>query len=274
MATPITWTFASVLIVSALSLIGALALTSRTLNRHGVLMALVALAAGTLLGDTFFHILPEAAAEHGFTAKAAAILLAGFVAMFLFEVALRRQHAHVEHADIGHAEQHGHADLESVQPFGWLNLVGDAVHNLLDGVIIAAAYLVDIPLGIATTVAVIAHEIPQELGDFAVLLRAGMAPARALALNLGSALIAVVGATLVLVLPIPVESLEAVALPLIAGAFLYIAAADLVPELHHHSRGKDAFIILTALLAGIIVMAALLGLEGALFPAEAGHDHP
>lgn len=264
MASAVAWTLGSVLIVSLVSLVGVLTLMTRSLLRHRVVMFLVALAAGTLIGDAFLHLLPEAAHD-GFTSRLGWYVLFGFLAMFLLEGGLRLQHGHVEAVEAEHHPHHEH-----LAPFGVLNLVGDAVHNLLDGVVVAAAYLISIPVGVATTVAVAAHEVPQELGDFAVLVRAGMHPAKALLFNLGSALFAFVGAGAVLVAGLSAEVVQGVAVPLVAGAFLYIAAADLVPELHHHARGRDAFLILAGLLAGLLLMGALLDLEGLL---PGGHVH-
>ncbi len=264
MATPLAWTLGSVVLVSALSLVGILTLTFQSLRRHSVMLVLVALAAGALIGDAFLHLLPEATAERGgFSTNLAGTVIVGFLIMFGLEVILRLRHAHGEAIDESH-DPHGHG-TPAVEPFGWLNLASDAVHNLLDGIIIAAAYLVDTGLGIATTIAVAAHEIPQELGDFAVLVRAGMKPRRAILFNLATALTALLGAILVFVLPINTATLEHYALPLIAGAFLYIGAADLIPELHHHSEGREAWLILLGLLLGLGAMWALLGLEGSSF---------
>ncbi len=264
----VIWALASVGIVSLLSLAGAFGLSFGILQRHRVMMGLIALAAGTLLGDAFLHLLPEASHD-GFGPTLGFWILAGFLIMFGIEVVLRRGHSHAE--DLGQEHAHGHGE---VQPFGWLNLVGDGLHNLLDGVIIAAAYLIDIHAGIATTIAVALHEIPQELGDFAVLVRSGMPTSKALLLNFGSAMVAFVGAAAVLLAGIDPDQLAVIALPLISGAFVYIAAADLIPELHHHSKGKDIVVIVLSLLVGLLLMAALLGLESAL-PGleEAGHDH-
>ncbi len=268
MAEALLLTMIAVIGVSLLSLIGALSLAVSVLNRHGVMLALVALAAGTLMGDALLHLLPEAVEIRGaFDAPLAGLILAGFVILFVLEVVLRWGHSHAEHMDDGH-HSHGH-----VEPFGWLNLVGDLVHNLLDGVIIATSFLVSPALGIATTIAVAIHEIPQELGDFAVLVRSGMTAKRALAWNLASALTAIIGALFVFVAPWSSHTIESFGLPLIAGAFLYIAAADLIPELHHHSRGREALLIMFAFLVGVAVMFGLLGLEGALPGGEAGHDH-
>lgn len=271
-AEPVVWALGSVAVVSLLSLVGAFSLTFGALRRHGVMMFLVALAAGTLIGDAFLHLLPEASHIHGgFGTDIALTVIGGFLLMFVLEVVLRWKHAHGEHAhdEPVHGPHHGHED--TVQPFGWLNLTGDAVHNFVDGIVIATAYLIDIRVGLATTIAVALHEIPQELGDFAVLVRAGLSHGKALLLNLASALVAVVGAALVFVMPIPAETLEGIALPAIAGAFLYIAAADLIPELHHHTRRKEVGLILLAFLVGILLMYGLLGFES--LGSDAGHAH-
>jgi zinc and cadmium transporter len=277
------WVYAlgAVAVVSIVSLVGALALSLPGLRSHRFLLFLVAMAAGTLVGDSFFHLIPEAShswEENGLAAMGVWVV-AGFLAFFTLEVILRSRHAHVEMVDeaerMHHADGHGgHHHHAVVQPYAWANLVGDGVHNFLDGAIIAAAFLVDVPLGIATTIAVIIHEVPQELGDFAVLLRAGMSTKKALLFNFGSALLAVVGAVLVLTLPFDTEAMTAYALPFIAGAFLYIAAADLIPELHHHSRGREATALLVAFIVGIAIMYGMLQVEGlGLLGGEAGDGH-
>lgn len=255
MAPPVLPVLASVLAVSALSLIGALTLALGFLRRHGVLLFMVAFAAGTLLGDSFLHLLPEAVESRGgFPPELAYLVLGGFLAFFLLETGLRWGHAHGEAA-------HLHGNEATVAPFAWTNLVGDGIHNFVDGVIIGAAWLVNPASGIATTIAVAAHEIPQELGDFAVLLRAGIKPVKALLYNMFSALLALAGAALVLSIPNAGEHLELYAAPLIAGGFLYIAAADLVPELHHHSERRFTPIILAGVVLGLTVMWLLLKLE-------------
>lgn len=270
-------TLAAVAVVSLVSLVGALALTLPGLRSHRFLLALVAMAAGTLVGNAFFFLIPEASGswqEPGLAAMGLYVVL-GFVAFFLLEVVVRSRHSHLEratpeahahdHPDHAHGHEHDHRLVEglAVAPYAWTNLVGDGIHNLLDGAVIATAFLVDVPLGIATTIAVVIHEVPQELGDFAVLLRSGMRPAVALLLNLASALMAAVGAILVLALDISAERLGAYGLPFIAGAFLYIAGADLIPELHHHSRGREAGLIFACFVLGIALMYGLLQAEEA-----------
>ena len=246
---------ASVVIVSLISLVGAAALVLGFMRKHVVMLLFVSFAAGTLLGDAFFHLLPEAVTFWGgFSPDLAAIVVLGFLMFFVLEAGLRWGHAHGE-------EAHAHEAPDAIAPFAWTNLVGDAAHNFIDGILVGAAYLVDFQLGLATTIAVAAHEIPQELGDFAILIRAGMRPRKALLYNLASALLAVLGALAVLYLPIGEESLEQFALPLIAGGFLYVAAADLVPELHHHTHSRYMPLILVGLVAGLAAMWGLLGLE-------------
>lgn len=288
-------TILGVLIVSAISLVGVLAFLMPALRRHGVLLVLVAFAAGTLLGDSFFHLLPHAVEhEAGFPLEMSFLVLGGFLGFFLLEGVLRWGHAHGEEAHPHLPHEHSRSPsgtspvtgLEKpaavvrratpssadappaapsaptgVQPFAWTNLVGDGLHNFVDGALIATSFYVSPSVGIATTVAVAAHEIPQELGDFAVLLRAGLKPTRALLYNLGSAALAFLGGILVIALSLNAETLEGFAIPLIAGGFLYIAAADLVPELHHHTEGKLVPIVLTALAAGMALMWGLTFLE-------------
>jgi zinc and cadmium transporter len=247
----------SVLIVSAISLVGALTLTLSFLRKHMVLLLLVSFAVGTLLGDAFIHVLPHAVEEAGgFTHEIAALVLGGFIAFFVLETGLRWGHGHGE-------REHPHAMDEemAVAPYAWTNLVGDGMHNFVDGALIAASYLVSFPVGVATTVAVVAHEIPQELGDFAVLLKAGLKLRTALFYNLMSAVVALVGALVVLLAGLESETVADIALPITAGGFIYIAAADLIPELHHHSKPKYVPIILAGLVLGLGTMWALLALE-------------
>ncbi|HLE47241.1 MAG TPA: ZIP family metal transporter, partial [Candidatus Thermoplasmatota archaeon] len=135
------------------------------------------------------------------------------------------------------------------------------LHNFLDGIVVAAGFLVDVPTGIATTIAVAMHEIPQEFGDFGVLLRAGFRPLQAAAFNLGSALFAMGGAVLLLALPFEAQTIQKLALPVVAGGFLYIAAADLIPELHHHTRARYVPGVVGLLVVGLALMASLTLLE-------------
>jgi zinc and cadmium transporter len=235
--------------VSALSLVGGLTLVLRPRTLDRALLGLIAFAAGALLGDAFLHLLPEIAeSETGFDLTASLSLLGGVIAFFVLEKVLHWHHAHFPR------EEHVH-------PVAVTNLVGDGLHNFIDGSIVAGSFLVSTKLGIATTVAVVLHEIPQELGDFAILVRAGLKPRRALMLNLLTALAAIAGAVVTLVLASTGEGIERVLVPLTGGAFVYIASTDLLPELHKEPQMGRSFVQLAGVLAGVGVMASLLLFE-------------
>ncbi|MCR4368625.1 MAG: ZIP family metal transporter, partial [archaeon] len=146
-------------------------------------------------------------------------------------------------------------------PLATMNLLGDAVHNFLDGLIIGASYLISIPVGIATTLAVAFHEIPQEIGDFGVLLHAGFSRGRALLYNFGSALTSVLGVLTALFLGSYTGAIETFAAPFAAGLFIYIAGSDLIPELHKQDDSLKSIIDLVAFIAGVIVIGALVLFE-------------
>ncbi len=182
------------------------------------LMALVGFSAGGLLGGAFLHLIPESFAEFP-PDRVSLFIVAGVFASYLLEMVIGWRHCHIPTSD-----DHPHT-------FAYVNLVGDAVHNFIDGLIIGGAYLSSVSLGLSTTVAVILHEIPQEIGDFGVLVYAGIKPRRALLFNLACALTAVLGALTALYLSGYVEGLTGFLLPFAAGNFVYIAGSDLVPEL-------------------------------------------
>ena len=242
-------TYLSVGAISALSLVGgvALAISPRTLQKG--LLVMISFAAGALLGDVFLHLIPQIAeSETGFDLTASFSMLGGVLAFFLLEKVLHWHHSHLPSEEVLH-------------PVAVTNLIGDALHNFVDGALIAGSFLVSTNIGIATTVAVALHEIPQELGDFGIFVHAGLHPRRALALNLVTALTAVVGATLVLLLSGSVAGIERVLVPLTAGGFVYIASTDLIPELHKEPEAGKSAAQLAGLLAGVGVMALLLTLE-------------
>ncbi|HNX11074.1 MAG TPA: ZIP family metal transporter [bacterium] len=206
------------IITSLISLLGILVLTVSKNNLNRLIMFLVSFSAGTLIGDTFFHLLPEAVAKNN-GLELWITLVAGVLLFFVLEKIVHWRHCH-----LSPNENHPH-------PVGMMNLVGDGLHNLIDGFIIAGSFLVDFRLGIVTTIAVIAHEIPQELGDFGTLLHAGYKPKRALALNLLSASFSVIGAVLAWFFGTNSQGFIDLIIPLTAGSFIYIATADLIPEL-------------------------------------------
>ena len=150
---------------------------------------------------------------------------------------------------------------EHVHPFAYMNLLGDALHNFIDGLIIAASYIVSIPVGIATTMAVIFHEIPQEIGEFGLLLYGGFSKAKALLVNFLSALTAILGAIAGLLLAGAFSNIQEILVPIAAGGFIYIAGSDLIPEMHKETKLAKSLIQILVFLLGIVVMIALLALE-------------
>lgn len=244
----ISFVFVSVLAVSLVSLTGVFLLSLHPSFLRKALLTLVSFAVGALFANVFLHILPETVEVAGNLHTAFGLVLFGIVLSFAVEKFIHWHHCHT--LDCAHAH-----------PRGIMMLVGDGVHNFMDGMLIATTYLVDIQLGIATTIAVILHEIPQEIGDFAVLLHSGFRRSRALFWNFASALTAFVGAALVLVLHGSMQGIEEVLLPIVAGNFLYIAGSDLIPELHKESRSTNSLVQLVAMIAGIGLMYSLILVE-------------
>jgi zinc and cadmium transporter len=234
--------------ISAVSLVGALGMLLRRDLLARALFVVVAFAAGALLGDAFFHLVPEIAESRtGFDTLASGALLAGVLVLFSLEKVLHWHHSHFPRPEVLH-------------PVAVTNLVGDGLHNFVDGAIVAGSFAVSTELGVATAVAVALHEIPQEVGDFGILLHAGLTPRRALALNFSSAVMAFLGALTVLLL-VPVDAVARVLVPFSAGAFVYIASTDLLPDMHKEPEAGRSVVQLIGLVAGMGTMAALLVLE-------------
>jgi zinc and cadmium transporter len=231
-------------------------------RRRTVLSVLLAFAAGTLLGAALLGLLPEAAAYLPLESVTGLVLLA-IVAFLLLEkwVLWRHTHENVIHLPAQgrrgpRAESTAAAAVDAslcAGPAGSLILIGDSIHNLVDGVLLGATFVADTRLGLVVAVAVLAHEVPQEVGDFVILLESGVAAGRALAYNLASALCVFPGVALGYVLGEQIASVVGVALALSAGGFLYVALADLVPDLHHHVQGPWTTVRqqLVPLLAGV-----------------------
>lgn len=241
------YTLLSVLLVSLISLIGVFALALNKERLKKWLLSLISFSAGALLGDVFIHILPEIA-EKGWEQTTSLYLLAGIIIFFILERSILWHHSHSEHE-------------ESIHAYTYLSLISDGLHNLIDGMIIAAAFLASTKLGLATTLAVIFHEIPEELGHFAVLIHGGFSKGRALFYNFISALTAFLGAAGVLVIFNNLETAPTPLLAISAASFIYIAMSDLVPELHKEPNKKTAAWHLLWFILGITVMWALIWLE-------------
>ena len=243
------YTIGSVAAVSLISLLGVIFLASREDILRKYMYVFISLAVGALLGDSFIHLIPEAL-EESLGVTTSILIIVGILFFFVLEKFLHWHH-HGEDTD---EELHIH-------PVGKLILFSDGVHNFLDGIIIAASFTVSVPVGIATTLAVILHEIPQEIGDFAVLIHSGYTKTKALWLNFFSALTAVLGAGVFFVLGEFAESLSLYFVPIAAGGFIYIAVADLIPELHKTKAVKHSVYQITAVILGVVVMWMLTFLE-------------
>lgn len=240
------WTLASVFAISLLSFSGVL--LSLAFNRQRVqplVFVLVGLAVGAMFGNTFIHLLPESFERSASPLATSLYCLAGIGVFFILEKFLLWRH--------DHADEHTHP----IHPVGYLNLIADGVHNFMDGILIGASYLVSIPIGIGTTIAVCFHEIPQEIGEFGVLLHAGFTRARALWLNVLTASLAIAGAVTSLLIGSRLAPFSDAILPLTAGGFIYIAGSDLVPELHKERQPGQAAIQLLAIGSGIGLMLML-----------------
>ncbi len=236
----------------------AAALLSITLLSR-VVHRLVSLSAGLLLGTAVLHVLPEAVESGADLHALSWALLAGLIGFFLLEKLSVLRHSHHYEGD-GHSHEHGH-DRHEAGPQGMLILVGDGIHNFADGVMIAAAFIADVRLGWLTTAAIAAHEIPQEIGDFIVLLNAGYSRARALLYNALSGLAAVVGGLAGYFLLAQAEFAIPFVLMLAAASFIYVALADLVPDMHRQTRRKrgESVAQLLLLVAGVATIALLTG---------------
>jgi zinc and cadmium transporter len=225
------------LVGGVVSVLIAAALTAHVLGR--VVKSLVSLSAGLLLGTALLLVLPEAFESSAGPQALFVTLLLGLLFFFLLEkTELYRHDHHHEGDDPHHHHQHGF-DAEQAGRGGWSVLVGDSIHNFCDGVIIAAAFLADTRLGVVTALAVIAHEIPQEVGDYVVLLNAGFSRRKALAFNALSGLAAVLGGVLGYFIVGPWEDLFPYLLVVAASSFIYVAVADLLPQLQRRLPVRD-----------------------------------
>ena len=233
------WIIGATIVVSLIAFVGALGLAVKTKLLNKILLILVGFSAGALMGGAFIHLIPEVI-EGSSLSRVFLFVLFGFSLFFLIERALKWHHCHKGHCD--------------VHTLGHMNLIGDAVHNFIDGLIIAAAFIVNIPFGVITTTAIISHEVPQEIGDFGVLVYGGFSKIKALILNFLSALVAVVGAVAGYFLSAMIENFTSFLIPFAAGGFIYIAGADLIPELHKEPDFKKSIWSYGFFVIGIIFM--------------------
>jgi zinc and cadmium transporter len=212
-----------------------------------ITLFLVSLSAGALIGGAFLHLLPEAS-ENMDADRLFFMVLAAFVVFFLVEKVFHWRHCHKESCEI--------------HSFGYMNLVGDSLHNLIDGLVIASVFLVDFRLGVVTTVAIALHEIPQEIGDFGVLLHAGFNKIKALLLNYVIASVVILGGIIGYFASLHISSIMPYLLPVAAGGFIYIAASDLMPEIRKEGDLKRSIKSFVVFLLGIILMIIASFIEG------------
>ncbi len=238
------------------SLVGGFVLIAKENIARGIFIHLISFAAGALLGTAFLDLLPESV-ESGIEAERVFLwALMGFVVLFLVEGVLLRFHRHDEH----HFEGPPENEKPKAHPHStpWMLVIGDSMHNLLDGIAITAAFLVDVPLGIVTSFAVAAHEIPQEIGDFSVMLHSGWKRRKVLYLNICAALMTTVGAVLAFAFRGAIEPMVGYLLALTSGFFIYIAASDLIPDLYRTSRKDKLAHVMSLFIVGIIVVMTIV----------------
>jgi zinc and cadmium transporter len=245
----LAWIVAAGLAMSALALVGTITVLMPAPMLARALLPMVGLAAGSLLGGAFFHMLPESVDTIGNVLGVYLALVAGFLVFFVLEQFLHWHHCHrVEHVE-----------CVERRPLGYLILAADGLHNLIGGLAVGGAFMVDIRVGIVTWLVAAAHEIPQELGDFGVLVHSGWQRRSALAWNFASALTFLVGALIAYAIADHVE--VAYLLPFAAGNFVYIAAADLLPEITSEEHTRDKLETSAAFVVGLAILLAVTRLR-------------
>ncbi|MCU0354428.1 MAG: ZIP family metal transporter [Cytophagales bacterium] len=246
------YSLSSSLLVSIVALVGGFALFIKTTTLQRLVPLLVSLSVGVLLGDAFLHLLPDAIQRTQNLLAVMLSVLGGIFLFFLLEKVIRWRHQH---------EIYPSQETREIRPLARMNLIGDAMHNFIDGTLIAGSFMVSPAAGVATTIAVIVHEIPQEIGDVGTLIYSGMSVKKAIWYNFLCALSCVAGAVAMLLLGTWLDGGVVYLLPVAAGGFIYIAACDLIPELHRqpafrHNLAQGVFIG-----AGIAAMLLIVWFE-------------
>jgi len=245
----IIYALISVSIVTILSLLGVVFIFMKENSIQKILKYFVAFSAGAFLGEVVFHLLPQSTESfNGFPTELGFLILLGFIAFFIIEKAIHWRHCH--NTDEGH-----------IHSIGKMNLIGDLLHNFIDGLIIGASFIVSIPLGITTTTAIILHEIPQEIGNFGILLHSGYSKNKALLLNFLVGLTAILGTIISLIIGSHFQDIIKYLIPITAGGFLYMATVDLIPELKEEAKLNKIALQFSVMIIGIILMYLMLFLE-------------
>ncbi|UCH72287.1 MAG: ZIP family metal transporter [Thermoplasmatales archaeon] len=228
--------------ISLIAFVGIFTLAMKDKILKKILLILVSLSAGALMGGAFLHLLPEAVEKSGGTDIFIYVLF-GFIVFFITEKVLHWRHCHKGKCD--------------VHTFHYMNLIGDSIHNFIDGLIMAASFSVSTTLGFATSVAIAAHEIPQEIGDFGVLIYGGFEKKKALVLNFSVALMIVAGGIVGYFLSKNIQQADMFLLAFAAGGFIYIAATDLIPEIKKELNIRKYMATLFVFIFGILIMWAI-----------------
>ncbi len=233
------WAISASIIVSLISFVGVISLLFKENLLNKILLLLISFSAGALIGGAFLHLIPEAAEKSGH-GQVYLFVIVGFILFFILEKYLHWRHCHKGKCDI--------------HMFTYLNLVGDGVHNFIDGLIIGSSFVVNVSFGLTTSFAIIMHEIPQEIGDFGVLVYGGLSKNKALFYNFLSALTAVLGTILGYTLARASGVFLEFLMPMAAGGFIYIASCDLIPELHREQDIKKATLAMAVFILGVAFM--------------------
>ena len=255
MLTSTLYTILSTIVISLTGFIGFFTLSLSEKTLHRILFVLVSYSAGTILGAALFDLLPEAV-ELVDEALVFPIVAAGFVFFLFLERVIYWYHGH------GHENEHGEEKV--TMGFAYLNLVGDFIHNFIDGMIIAAGFINGFVVGLTAAIAVLFHELPQEMGDYGILVYAGIERRRALALNFLAAVSVVVGGAFGSLFIASVEELGGWMVAFSAGAFLFLSASELIPEMLREDDRMRSVIQLAILVLGMLTIYSL----GLLFPHE------
>ena len=229
----------STIMITFIAFIGIFTLAINENILKKILLVLVSLSAGALMGGAFLHLIPESI-EVASGSNIFIIVLIGFIIFFIIEKILHWRHCHDGKCD--------------VHTFHYMNLIGDSIHNFIDGLIIAAGFMVSIPLGFTATIAIVAHEIPQEIGDFGVLIYGGFEKKKALILNFLIAFTIVIGGFVGYLLSNIIENYVYILLSFAAGGFIYIAATDLIPEIKKEVDIRKSTFTMLIFILGIVFM--------------------
>ncbi len=239
--------FLSVLLISLISLVGSGLIFFRKINFKEKIYYMISFAAGTMLAAAFFDIIPESFNEIGL--NSINYILGGIILFLLIEKYIHWHHCNTERCE----EKH-----KKVKPYVFLNLIGDGLHNFIDGAVIAAAYMTNFELGLITTFSVAVHELPQEIGDFSILLKGGLKFKQGILFNFITALAAFLGMFLAITASKYIENLTPILLSIAAGGFIYLSLSDIVPETHKETEPKKIFKQTLLMILGIALVYGLM----------------